>query len=520
MRGWVKWIVVVVVFALVGATTALATFRHSQQDISIGAHQTTVQPTFTGHATLETGPLLPNVRVPLDKPFGIGLTIHLGDSDVQDLNELTARDAVIASQPSGEIEKLEEAANAMVADALLRGLGSGSIAVIVLVLVWYGLGSERRDVLQRQFQRPTIFQAMGATGVAVLVLGASYLVAVPELDQPVAEPIQWRPIRDVYPDLPDQKLLANVEVSAGAAGRGSSAIVQGMLDTYKTSLEFYGDLAEKAEKVDVRRPRGSEKTALVVTDRHDNIGMDPVARAIGERADISMLFDLGDDTSVGGSWEEFSLNSLAREFRGVPTVAVPGNHDQGEFVHKQMLAKGFTVLENTPEAFEGIRFIGGPDPRSSGLTGGYSGQDTDNSAAIAEQDETLTKRACDDGNVSVALLHSAASARKLRQSGCVDLVLTGHLHRQVGPDEVDGKNGRTTVTMSTGSTGGAVYAFALGSKLRRPAQVTVVTFDDGVPVGIQPVDITTGGDVESQSYLPIEVSDRDVSLPEGATKTP
>src|SRR5699024_11955720 len=96
-------------------------------------------------------------------------------------------------------------------------------------------------------------------------------------------------------------------------------------------------------------------------------------------------------------------------------------------------------------------------------------------------DKLLTRRACADGRVSVALLHSAASARELTKSGCVDLVLTGHLHRQVGPNETTGANGRTTVSMSTGSTGGAVYAFALGTKLRRPAQVTVVTFDDGHP---------------------------------------
>src|SRR5699024_6264122 len=120
---------------------------------------------------------------------------------------------------------------------------------------------------------------------------------------------------------------------------------------------------------------------------------------------------------------------LAREFKDIPTVAVPGNHDHGEFVRNQMLAKGFHVLDNKPETIDGIRFIGGPDPRSSGLTGGYTGQATDNTEAIGEQDRMLTRRACADGRVSVALLHSSASARELTSSGCVDLVLTGHLHR-------------------------------------------------------------------------------------------
>ncbi|MCW2748602.1 MAG: metallophosphoesterase, partial [Nocardioidaceae bacterium] len=46
-----------------------------------------------------------------------------------------------------------------------------------------------------------------------------------------------------------------------------------------------------------------------------------------------------------------------------------------------------------------------------------------------------------------------------------------------------------------------VYAFALGSKLRRTAQVSVVTFKDGQPVGIQPVDFEITGDVVPQSYV-------------------
>jgi len=515
----VKAVVLIVVFAVVGTSSAFATFRHSERQISIGAHHATVQPTFSGHATLDAGPLLPKLRLPIDEPLNIGLTIHLGDSDVQNLSELTARDAVIASQPRGEIEKVAEVVNDMAVDAALRGLGSGALAVIVLAVGWYAVGRERRDVLWRRAKNPSALQVLGTSGLVMIVGAALFLVVVPETDRSAVEPTQWRPLRAVYPEIPDEKILDNVEVSVGAAGRGSSAIVQGMLDTYRTSLKFYGELADKAEKVDVRRPRGSEKTALVVTDRHDNIGMDPVARAIGDRADISMLFDLGDDTSVGGRWEEFSLNSLAREFKNIPTVAVPGNHDHGSFVRKQMLEKGFTVLNNRPETVYDIRFIGGPDPRSSGLTGGYTGQATDNTEAIHEQDELLTRRACADGRVSVALLHSSASARELTKSGCVDLVLTGHLHRQVGPNETTGANGRTTVSMSTGSTGGAVYAFALGSKLRRPAQVTVVTFDEGRPVGIQPVDITTGGEIEAQQYRPIDVSDRDAPLPLTPTPT-
>ncbi|MFI5429932.1 hypothetical protein [Aeromicrobium sp. UC242_57] len=60
-----------------------------------------------------------------------------------------------------------------------------------------------------------------------------------------------------------------------------------------------------------------------------------------------MLIDLGDDTSNGASWETFSLNSLASEFKGFDVVSVAGNHDTGDTVADQMRDKGFTVLDGS-----------------------------------------------------------------------------------------------------------------------------------------------------------------------------
>jgi hypothetical protein len=157
---------------------------------------------------------------------------------------------------------------------------------------------------------------------------------------------------------------------------------------------------------------------------------------------------------------------------------------------------------------DGKRFLGASDPRSSGLVAGYDGDESDNIAAITQQDKRLTAIACRDRKVSVLVVHSASSARRAAQSGCVDLVLSGHLHRQVGPATTRGQNGRDTTTLTTGSTGGAVYAFALGSKLRRPAQVTVVTFRRGLPVGLQPVTFDPGGTIAVAPFTRIKASRR------------
>ena len=42
--------------------------------------------------------------------------------------------------------------------------------------------------------------------------------------------------------------------------------------------------------------------------------MDPVARAIADQGGATFLLDAGDDTSTGGSWEAFSLESLDQAF--------------------------------------------------------------------------------------------------------------------------------------------------------------------------------------------------------------
>jgi len=506
MRLVVKVLVVVALALATGVPTAYTTFVHSERDIVIGAHDATVQPSFDGWAEIDFGAVLPRMRLPANAPAGIGVEIRLGEADVTSLQEIIARDAVIASQPEGELETLNAAVRSMALDAVARGVGVGLLVVLLTVVVWRAVGRTRRRELLKRWGRPTVRRGIVIAAAALVTVIALALVAAP--DRPREDQTAWSPLQSLFPGVPDDAILDTIEVANTASARGSRALIEGAVATYRESQEFYGKLAVVAATAEVRTPEDGEITALVVTDRHDNIAMDPVARAIASRAGVSLLIDLGDDTSTGAAWEAFSLNSLAREFRGIPTVAVAGNHDTGGFVREQMEEKGFTVLDGEPVDVGGVRFIGSSDPRSSGLTAGYSGDESDNIAAISEQDDALTTAACEDGGVAVAAVHSSASAKKLAASGCVDLVLSGHLHRQVGPTTVEGENGRLTTTLSTGSTGGAVYAFALGSKLRRLAQVTIVTFKDGAPVGLQPVSFEPGGIVTVADYVALTPSPR------------
>jgi hypothetical protein len=80
----------------------------------------------------------------------------------------------------------------------------------------------------------------------------------------------------------------------------------------------------------------------------------------------------------------------------------------------------------------------------------------------------------------------------------------GHLHERLGPTEFTGENGKIGYSFTTGTTGGAAYAIAIGSKLRRNAQVTLLTYRDGRPVGVQPVTIRTVGDFLVSPYRELD----------------
>lgn len=485
---------------VVGIPVTVSTFVGTERTVTVGAHNATATPTFDGHVTILAGPLLPELRMPSDAPLGVGAEVVLRDSPDTDLERVLAQDAAIASQPEGEIAAMTSEIVGMALASLQRGIAAAVIAMVLAAAVWWAVGARRRREL-REAWPPTPRVALVATIMAFVLLGA-VMAAVP--DPSTRRDVAWVPLSQEFPELPDEPRLAKVEISRGAATATSKAIVQGALDTYQASLAFYSDLAEKAEGLPVRAPEEGQTTALVVTDRHNNVGMDPVARQVADAAQVSFVVDLGDDTSNGASWEAFSIKSLRKTFDDLPIVAVAGNHDTGEYIQREMERNDFILLDGEPTEVEGVRILGESDPRSSGLTAGYNGNEDDNIAAITEQNVQLAETACEDGGVALLATHSSASAKAAIAQGCADLAISGHLHRQVGPTSTVGPNG-TTTSVSIGSTGGAVYAFALGTKLRRDAQVAVLTFEDGRAVGLQIVTFKPGAVIDVGAYTPLPI---------------
>ncbi len=67
-----------------------------------------------------------------------------------------------------------------------------------------------------------------------------------------------------------------------------------------------------------------------------------------------------------------------------------------------------------------------------------------------------------------------------------------------------GANGAVGYSYTNGTTGGAAYAVAIGSKLRRDAEVTLVTVADGRVRGLQPVVVTTLGSFRVEPYVALD----------------
>lgn len=473
-------------------------FLTGSRSTVVAGHDAEISPTLDGYATLDLGPYLPNFRVPTGNR--VGAYLDLGATDLNSYDALIRRYAFIASQPEGQIAKVRATLVDLAEDSVVLAglLGLGAPGLVLLV------GKRRWQELAHPWPPRT---AAGA--VVLVVLMAGTLVVVRDDDESPVGHDTWEPLAAALPDVDIPEEAAGIEVEGGLITSGTRRLVESAVSSYRKSLEFYQALAEQAPELagQLRQPEDGEVVGLLVSDRHDNIGMDPVARAVADAGGATFLLDAGDDTSTGGSWEGFSLESLDKAFADFDDrYAVAGNHDNGDFVATRLDQLGFTMLAGeVVDGPEGIRLLGASDVRSSGL-GSWRDE---REVTFADQQALLADLACEydaDGErISTLLVHDANAGRIALLRGCVDLVLAGHLHLQVGPDPVVGENGRTGYSYTTGTTGGAAYAVAIGTKLRRDAQISLVTYADGRPAGIQPVTVRTNGEFVVGDFIPLDL---------------
>ncbi|MBB6628597.1 metallophosphoesterase [Nocardioides sp. KIGAM211] len=461
----------------------------------LASHDAVLRPNLTGQVVVHTGPVLPDFR--RDSGHRIGVDIRLGKTEAQSTDELVQRYAYIASQPEGQVAKVREALADMAYAAAVRAAVIG----LLPVLVWLLVGRRRRRELLVRSRSPGGLVA--AATVALLVIG----VWEPWTDEEdtVEEQRPWTSLATFLgPEvrLPDE--VQGIEVRGDVTTQQTRRLVESAIATYDKSKQFYATAARQAANLGLRVPEPGDTVVTLVSDRHDNIGMDAVARAIGDAGGATATFDAGDDTSSGKSWEAFSLDSVTAAFDDLDRWGVAGNHDNGTFVRRYLADRGWRMLDG--EAVDGpggSTLLGVDDPRASGL--GAWREET--GLSFEEVGSRLSDVACDsDERVATILVHDANLAREALARGCADLVVGGHLHVQVGPTRVVGSNGEAGYSYTTGTTGGAAYAIAVGSKPKREAEVTLITYRDGRPVGLQPVTLQTNGVFEVGDYVPLHLA--------------
>jgi predicted phosphodiesterase len=494
--------VLAAVCLVVGLGVTLAAFLGGTRTVVIASHDAEVRPTFDRHVVLRTGPVLPDFRLPSDGP--VGVDVELGKTEAASTQELFQRYAFIASDPSGQVAKVESAVRDIALSAALKGVAAG----LVPLVLWLLVGPHRRG---------EIFRGVGTRNgaiAAVLVLLLPLLLWQPWLgeEETQDENRSWLPLATfVGPDVRLPAEAADIEIRTNPTTQQTRRLIESAVNTYEKSKLFYDRAAEAAEGLLVRPAQEDETVALLVSDRHDNIGMDRVARAIGDAAGATAILNAGDDTSTGQPWEAFSLDSLDRSFDDLERYGVSGNHDHGDFVTEYLDDLGWTMLDGeVTEGPGGSTIIGVDDPRSSGL-GSWRDE---TGLSFEDVGERLADEACAaEERVGTVLVHDADLGDEVLARGCADLVVGGHTHVQLGPDPVRGSNGELGHTWTNGTTGGAAYAIAVGSKPRRDAEVSLVTYRDGRPVGIQWVRLRTDGRFVVGTWTPLDRGEREGRRP-------
>jgi hypothetical protein len=479
-----------IAWLLLAAGLSFAVLMTSSTTITLASHDTRVEPQLSRWATIRTGPLLPDLRLPSHSWIGVELT--LGNTRASSTDELVQRWAEIAVRPGSQVERVRSAVRGMALDAALRG---GAAALVPLAA--FELVAVRR---RRAPDAPHAGRQWVAVGL-VGALATGLLAWQPwRSPAPLWAADEWEPLADVAPELTLPKELREVEVAKGSTTDATRRLLGSAVETFRVSKEFYAKALAKARDLQLRQPGKGETVVLLVSDRHDNIGMDAVARAIGDAAGATAVFDTGDDTSSGEEWEAFSLDSLDDAFHDLDRWVAPGNHDHGSFVRDYLHDHGWVVPTGTVvKGPAGSTLLAADDPRASGL--GIWRDDV--TMSVPDLGQALADVACEGKRVGTLLVHDADAGTEALRRGCVDLVLSGHVHVEVGPDRVVGANGETGWSYTVGTTGGAAYAFALGSKLRRPAMVALVTYADGRPVGLQSVTLQTDGVFTVGAYQPL-----------------
>lgn len=466
-------VLALVLAAIFGVTTARASS-------TLGPHRASFEVEVSGTVLLDLGPL---GAIHLDSPvapLGVLVVVHeIPAAESEDIFAGLGADAAayaqLASQPRAA---LAPALDALVFDALGRAAIAGGVGLAVIALL---RGSGSRLVVT-----PRNAALTGVVAVGVLALGV-----VPALTRPEAHTSRATVL--------DGTPFAGVEVSGRLADLVNTWGPR-LVATYEESEAFYDGLADGVAR-DFRSavahpaPRSgwdlpdppdaaALTTAVFVSDLHCNVSMGRVAAALVEASGADLVLNGGDTVVSGTAAEAFCVDAFAEALE-VPVVVSDGNHDS-VITAQQEEDAGWTVLRGHPVEVAGLTILGDTDPT---LTAIGAGTVSERAETVAGLGVRLGRSACEAGGVDVLLVHNAIAAHPAARDGCARLTLSGHLHRQVGPEETNA-GGWTYVSSSSG--GGNDGGRTIGT-LQSTADLTVIRFDAGEPLDMSVVTVDPDG---------------------------
>src|SRR4051794_11433594 len=147
LRKSAPWVALTILWLVVSVALGVLAFANDSERVTIGAHAAEISPTFDSHATLDLGAVLPRLRLQMNLPLDLGVNVDVQETDANNLRDLLNRDALIASQPDGEIAKIREVVKEMAVDDAVAGAGSGLLVAVVIATTWAMLGPRRRREL-------------------------------------------------------------------------------------------------------------------------------------------------------------------------------------------------------------------------------------------------------------------------------------------------------------------------------------------------------------------------------------
>ncbi|TKR22655.1 metallophosphoesterase [Cellulomonas hominis] len=510
-RRWVVRALLAVVALLAalvfGVTTATA-------ESSFGPHEARYDVTTDATVTVDLGPL-GTLQIDSPLPLGLGarVTVEEIPADVDALHGVDTLQALTGDLSSylqfftGPQATIEDAARALVANALWRTLAALVVLVAVWTAGWWLLGAARRAELGARLT-PHAAQ-LTAGGLAVVLVGT--LVTASERGD-AAERTSSQRTSAVFDGTPLEgaritgRLGGIVDTYGGLVvkafqdnedfyDRADGALVAAWDDwearraTVEAAADHDADDEDGAGSPagdptpDATATAGSSAaptpeestdeeaeplTLLVISDLHCNVGMAPLITSLVERSGAEVVLDAGDTTMNGTSVEQYCVTTFARAVpRGVDLVTAPGNHDSAETT-AQYARAGATVLDGGVIDVRGMRILGDKDPKATRL---ITTQTQDES--YAEVGERLSDVACDEPDgVDLVLFHNPRTAPALLADGCVPALVSGHMHTRTDPEQIG-----EGIRYISSSTAGAQENEPRIGPLKGTAEMTLLRWD-------------------------------------------